>query len=151
MLLLFGGYRPQNQAVFPLANGEPKIAKVAKAVVADDQFVLTPDGIDTMSQGDIELSYQDVADMVQILERWMEGPGREEVFFGTLSSCFPLHVASEVAFLKSEWGSPRIIMRSVVIGYEPEGQPKIYDKGPPKQYQPLHRALRLHVNFCCCI
>lgn len=134
MLTMFGGYRPQNLTVFPTARGEAVIAKLCKAVVADDQFVLKTSGFQStkMFQDEDAITYNDVVDAVHILERWKEGKGREEVWYGTFQSFFPLHVESELAFLKAEWGNPKNLFRGCLIGYDPECEPKVYDPGPPK-------------------
>ena len=137
-LLAFGGFRPQNHAVFPDARNVPIIHNLAKLIVLDDQFNLTPqDGMKSLKMipPDLELTYEHVSDLVGILDKWKAGKGREEVWFGTLKSYFPLHVESELKYLKAEWGSPKVLFRRVIIGYSPESQPRVYDEGPPKQME----------------
>ena len=114
MLTLFGGYRPQNQAVFPMARGkytrnlwprvssrafsdrslvltgEAVVAHIAKQVQADDQFILKPTGLDShkKSHGSADaLTYEHIVDCVNILERWREGKGREEVSTHAVCRC----------------------------------------------------------------
>jgi hypothetical protein len=130
LLTLFGGYRPQNQAVFPMARGEPVIAHIAKQVQADDQFILKTTGLDShkKSHGAADaLTYEHIVDTVNILERWREGKGREEVWFGTLASYFPLHVESELSYLKSEWGNPKMLLKTNLVGYNAESEPRELD------------------------
>ena len=130
LLTLFGGYRPQNQAVFPMARGEAVIAHIAKQVQADDQFILKTTGLDShkKSHGAADaLTYEHVVDCVNILERWREGKGREEVWFGTLASYFPLHLESELMYLKHEWGNPKMLLRGNIRGYNPETEPRELD------------------------
>jgi hypothetical protein len=65
-----------------MAGGEPIISKIGKMVVADDQFTLKPEiGMQSLKQFPEEekLTYPQVADAVNILETWRNGPGREEV------------------------------------------------------------------------
>ena len=131
LLTLYGGYRPQNQAVFPLARGEAVVAHVAKQVQADDQFILKTTGLDTHKKlqagaGDA-LTYDHVVDCVAVFERWRQGAGRQEIWFGTLASYFPLHMESELLYLKREWGNPKVLLRRKVIGYNPEGEPREVD------------------------
>ena len=135
MLLLFGGYRPQNQSVFPHMNGRPVIAALSKLVVFDDQFLLTPKGLQTLKPSEtMVLSYEDIADAINVLERWKLGAGREEVFFGTLERCFPLHMEGELSYLKKEWSSPKLLFRGMIIGYDAEHEPKLHEEGPPKKF-----------------
>lgn len=127
MLTLYGGYRPQNQAVFPLSRGEAVIAHIAKQVQADDQFILKPTGLDSHKKvhgASDTLTYEHIVDCVAILERWREGAGREEIFFGTLTSYFPLHAENELHYLKTEWGNPKVMFRGKIIGYNPESEPR---------------------------
>lgn len=127
LLTLFGGYRPQNQAVFPTARGEAVVAHIAKQVQADDQFILKSTGLDSHKKvqgAEDTLTYDHVVDCVSILERWRHGAGRTEIWFGTLVSYFPLHVDSELQYLKQEWGNPKVLLKSKLIGYNPESEPK---------------------------
>ena len=128
LLTLFGGYRPQNQAVFPMARGEPVIAHLAKQVQADDQFILKTSGLDSHKKSSAgapdALTYDHVVDCVSILERWRDGRGRKEIWFGTLAAYFPLHLENELKYLKNEWGNPKMLFSGSIIGYNPEGEPK---------------------------
>jgi hypothetical protein len=135
LLLLFGGYRPQAASVFPLVKGRSVIMDIGKSVIADDQFVLRPDGLQTMKTmvEEEKPTYDKVCDAVHILDRWKQGAGKDEVWFGTLQKYYPLHTESELVFLRQEWGSPKNIFRSTLIGYDPENQPTVFDPGPPKQ------------------
>jgi hypothetical protein len=58
-----------------------------------------------------------------------------QVWFGTLESYFPLHVSSELQYLRQEWGNPACLFRGCLIGYDPEEEPKTYDPGPPKKLE----------------
>ena len=89
-----------------MVNDEPVIQTLGKLVVADDQFILTPKGVQTVrtaggSHGE-QVTYKLVANCMQVLSQWKLGMGREEVWFGTLKAFFPLHVESELKYLKKQ-------------------------------------------------
>jgi hypothetical protein len=126
MLTLFGGFRPANAAVFPTFRGMAAVSHLAKTVHHDDQFILKPSGFEShrMKSGQQDhLTYDDVCDCVQILERWKRGKGRHEVWFGTLRAYFPLHQESELVYLKREWGNPKMLFKSSIVGYLRESEP----------------------------
>jgi hypothetical protein len=139
LMLLFGGYRPQAGPVFddrPDDRPEGFIQQLSRCIVADPQFSLRPDGLESSKslQTD-DLTYEDVCKVVQILEDWKAGRGKDEVWFGTLKTSFPLHIADELTYLRKDWASPKIIFRSVLIGYDSERQPAVFDVGPPKRME----------------
>ena len=61
------------------------------------------------------------------------GPGREEVWTGTLKNHFPLHCEGELHYLQECWGTPKLLCRSRIFGFEPECQPKVLDHGDPHE------------------
>ena len=126
--------------VFPRNGaGESVVADVAAAVLADATFVLTPEGINARAGSDAQaVTYEQVQDVVQILEAWSDkdtGPGRAEQWFGTLTSCYPLHSKDELSYLRMEWGNPKNLFRPVLVGYDPEGEAAVYAPGPPKMLE----------------
>ena len=143
LLVMFGGYRPFCGAVFPLVDDQAVVQDVAAYLIADNSFVLKPSGgpnggarLDTHKKTTVTpIDYTTVRAMVQALQEWKEGKGREEVWFGTLNNFFPLHASMELKFLKNCWGNPKNLFRSCLIGYDPEAEPKIYDPGPPKDVE----------------
>ena len=143
MLVLHGAYRPFAKNVFPNTEaGEDAVADLATAVLADISFILTPEEFnsrnDSNSSARKVVTYEQVQQVVTILEEWREptmGPGRGEKWYGTLTSFFPLHVSSELSYLRKEWGNPKTLFRSVLVGYDPEGEAAVYDPGPPKMFE----------------
>ena len=57
------------------------------------------------------------------------------MWFGTLNAYFPLHDYKELAYLRHEWGTPKCLLKPVLIGYSAEGEPAVYDQGPPKMME----------------
>ena len=47
----------------------------------------------------------------------------------------PTHTETEKAYLDQEWGNFGVIFRPVIIGYNPESQPKLLIQGPPQQFE----------------
>ena len=137
MIVLFGGFRPHSAAVFKDGTGDPVVAKLGSAILQDGQFLLTKNGFQSGRNpglGNV-VTYDCIERVCNVLDEWRQpevGPGREEVWVGTLNSYFPLHDYRELAFLRLEWGTPKCLLRPVLIGYDPEDEPKCYDKGPPK-------------------
>ena len=41
--------------------------------------------------------------------------GRDEVWFGTLYGCFPLHVREELSYLRKEWGNPKNLVSHFLV------------------------------------
>ena len=140
LLLATGGYRAQADKIFPEFEGEPVVAQVAGFVRQDESFTLRPKGgldngpwvkSDKPPQMVPAITHQHVLNLTKVLKNWRMGAGREEVFYGTLQQYFPLHDPRELTYLKSCWGNMQVLAKPVVIGYDAEAAPKIYDKGPP--------------------
>ena len=132
-LQLHGAYRPQCGHVMGSA-----VQALAEAIVNDDTFIITPEKFESKIHGGRPVTYEQVEEVIECLDKWRDketGLGREEVWFGTLTGFFPLHVASELAYLRNEWGTPKALFRGVLVGYDPEGAPAVYDPGPPKMYE----------------
>eukprot|EP01043_Picozoa_sp_COSAG02_P084342 COSAG02_NODE_22192_length_760_cov_1.653555_2_plen_147_part_01 len=129
--------------VFPPNDaGQNVVADLATAVLMDSTFILTPKELNASSGGTDEsfgaVTYEQVKQVVRILEEWRDeetGPGREEQWFGSLTSFFPLHRQEELSYLRKEWGNPKNLFRSVLVGYDPEGVAAVYDPGPPKMFE----------------
>ncbi len=125
-LTLFGCYRPASAAVFPQAQGKAVISQIAKMVHTDDQFILKPSGFEShriKNGAAANVTYDDVKNLLAILERWKFGKGREEVWFGTLKTYFPLHQEKELVYLKNEWGNPKLLFKKCLVGYLRESEP----------------------------
>eukprot|EP01051_Picozoa_sp_SAG22_P031761 SAG22_NODE_13036_length_421_cov_0.618012_1_plen_103_part_01 len=69
------------------------------------------------------MKYEEIERAVQVLSEWTsKSPGKEEAFTGSLTSYFPLHHAGEVAYLRHNWGSFRLLLQPVIKGKSPEGR-----------------------------
>ena len=99
------------------------VTDFAKGVVANPNLVLKPASDESVR--DKQVVYTMVPDFVRIMEEWQEGPGREEQWIGTLKTFFPLHQEDELSYLKTQWGSPKLIFQCNIAGYNPESEPKI--------------------------
>jgi hypothetical protein len=140
LLITYGAYRPQSANVFPKSpTDEAIVSKMCDSIIRDDQFVLSSKGFSSHKAGEgLEVTYEMILECLDSLEKWRDpvsGPGREEVWYGTIHSYFPLHDTREMEFLRTEWGTPKILIRSVIVGYDPEGDAAVYDPGPPKMFE----------------
>ena len=136
LLTAHGGFRTGNETVFPVAeDGRTLIATVARSVLSDPNLRIHPKlGFVTTVQTAHAITYADLTEIVQIFDAWRdlsEGPGREETFTGTLKKFFPLHHGKEITYLQEMWGSPKIICKGTLVGYNPETTPKTIETGPP--------------------
>jgi hypothetical protein len=98
-LLAVGGYRPKNSQVFQKYGDTTNIvSEIARMVTMDSNFVLKISGFSSMKpiRKENEITYEGAAEFVRILEDWQMGPGRDEVWSGTLKEHWPLHCAREV-------------------------------------------------------
>jgi hypothetical protein len=133
-----GGYRPKGGQVFPKTDDRALVSDIAGLVQLDGNFVLRPQGIlSTKPIPEAErVSYDEVLDFVRTMEEWTLGPGREETWVGTITQYFALHVDSELAYLKAEWGNPKKLFSCTTMGYDSEKAPKQLDPGDPEENRP---------------
>ena len=126
MLTAVGGYRPNAGSVFPLnAEGISVVTKLAKQCLADPEFVLRPDKPPTRTNklAAVNLdpvTYEELSDAVTVLKQWIDpnlGPGRNESFVGTFRSYYPLHNEKELAYLRAQWGTFKVLTKCSISGY----------------------------------
>eukprot|EP01051_Picozoa_sp_SAG22_P008353 SAG22_NODE_632_length_8376_cov_4.201160_2_plen_508_part_00 len=147
-LICVGGYRPGGNNTFPVVDGREVVTDVSKMCVADPNIILKPNDeegmqrfIDRGHDPEKQVTYSMLPDFVRICEEWQEGRGREEQFVQTLRQYYPLHFSEELAYLKEQWGSPKLIFQCRITGYNPEGEPKVLTPGNPYEQRPAEIEL----------
>ena len=135
MLLSVGAFRPNAANVFPKMQGQAAVAELGDFCLEDPNFVISPQGLASSKiTGDKQPTYELVNMVVKILTSWRSksGPGRQEEFVGQLNAFFPLHDDAELAYLMSQWGNFGCLFKPNIVGYNPEAEPALIDRGPPK-------------------
>jgi hypothetical protein len=144
LLLGHGGYRPHARDVFPSVAGRSVMKMLADACIKDPLFILYPDGMlqsNVFTEKDNNLpTYSMLIDVCRVLEAWGNGVGREEEFIGTMTDFFPLHVDTELAYLRQDWGRFGILWIGSLVGYAPESELK-KDKQRPDRVSEAERLL----------
>jgi hypothetical protein len=163
MLTAVGAYRPDAETVFPcLEPGNPEtcvVWKLAQQVLVDSEFVLDPakgdhqEMSDKLAASNLDpVSYTELREAVEVLKTWIDeksGPGRNERFTGTFKSFYALHDWNELEYLRTQWGTLKIIFRSVISGYSENGDSPLslaHDDNIPHEHsvpwswswQPIH-------------
>lgn len=146
LLLVHGAMRPDHKSVFPTNEaGEAVVSKLGGLLQMDPDFVLRPgrDGqsifLSHVIPKEKQVTYRLVKDVCDSLEKWRApntGRGREEKFCGTLQHYLPLHDEDELAYLTDQWGNFSALLKSNIVGYNPEGAPVVLDRGPPQLVEP---------------
>jgi len=163
MLTAVGAFRPDADKVFPcLEPGNPEtcvVFNLAQQVIVDPEFVLDPakgehqEMSDKLVANDLEpVTYTELREVVEVLKTWIDkenGPGREERFTGTFVCFYPLHDFNELSYLRSQWGTFKVIVRTTVSGYSENGDSPLalaHDDNVPHEHsipwswswQPIH-------------
>ena len=60
--------------------------------------------------------------IVEELERWLQGPGKDERFTGSLKSVFPTHNYDERQHFKIQWASLSLLRHCRMMGRPNEGK-----------------------------
>eukprot|EP01043_Picozoa_sp_COSAG02_P039593 COSAG02_NODE_3139_length_7297_cov_371.401223_3_plen_1215_part_00 len=132
LLSTHGAYRPGGEKIFGaevITLGKQSIAdphfqcKPPHNLSRTEQAALKAEEQHMMQVGLHAMKYEEIERAVQVLSEWTsKSPGKEEAFTGSLTSYFPLHHAGEVAYLRHNWGSFRLLLQPVIKGKSPEGR-----------------------------
>ena len=142
LLLGFGGYRPYANDTFPRIMGRPVVRLLADACIKDPLFILHSDGLlqsNVFSDTDRGLpSFSMLIDVCRVFEAWQASVGREEEFIGSMTDFFPLHVDTELRYLRQNWGRFGILWQMRLTGYAPESELKKDKKRPDRISEAEH-------------
>jgi|EP01046_Picozoa_sp_COSAG06_P012677 hypothetical protein len=141
LLLVHGAMRPDHKSVFPKnERDEAVVSQLGGLLQMDPDFVLRPKQfLSHLIPKEKAVTYRLVNDVCDSLKTWRApntGPGREEKFCGTLQHYLPIHDTAELKYLTDQWGDFRVLFKSNIVGYNPEGAPVVLDRGPPQLVEP---------------
>jgi hypothetical protein len=144
LLLTHGALRPDAKSIFPMRgqgkHERPVVQKLVDCVKRDPDFVMNHNKIISHSiHPDHRPSYELISAVCNIFDEWRDprsGKGRHEQFMGTLTAYLPVHDPDELKYLMEQWGTFNLLLKSTIVGYNPESEPSVVDRGPPQQLEP---------------